>query len=70
MSKTVTIEFTDEQWEIVRDNYPIFLRDNDDEVLTVENLSSHIVRDLIVSIFSDMRLRDVDLEPCKSAFDV
>jgi len=70
MAKTVTIEFTDEQWEIVRDNYPIFLKDTDDEVLTVENLSSHIVRDLIVSIFSDMRLRDVDLEPFKSAFDV
>jgi len=70
MAETVTIEFTDEQWEIVRDNYPIFLRDNDDEVLTLENLSSHIVRDLIVSIFSDMRLRDVDLEPFKSAFDV
>jgi len=70
MTVQVIIEFTDEQWEIVRDNYPLFLRDTDDEVLTLENLSSHIVRELRHILFSEMRLRDVDLTPFKSAFDV
>jgi hypothetical protein len=69
MAKTVTIEFTDAQWEVVKDNYPIWLRDTDEEVLTVENLSSHIVRELKHILLSDMKLREVDLTSFKSVFD-
>jgi len=68
MTVQVTIEFTEEQWEIVRDNYPKFMLNSDDEVLTPELLSSHLLRDIKMYVDNDMRLRQADISVL-SAFD-
>ena len=68
MAKTITIDFTDEQWEIVRDNYPRFMLGSEDEVLTPELLASHLLRDIKMYLDNDIRLRQADISVL-SAFD-
>jgi len=68
MAKTVTIEFTDAQWEVVKDNYPGFMLDSEDEVLTPELLASHLLRDIKMYVDNDIRLRQADISVL-SVFD-
>ena len=60
MAVIVTIEFTDEQWEVVKDNYPKFMLDSDEEILTSELLSSHLLRDIKLYLNNDINLRKAD----------
>ena len=69
MAVIVTIEFTDEQWEIVRDNYPTFMKDTDDEVLTPERVGEIVLKDIKNYLLNDMRLRDADVASFKGAFE-
>jgi len=68
MTVTVTIEFTDEQWEVVKEFYPGFMRATEHEILTPELLSSHIVRDIKTFLANDMGLRRAD-ESLLNVFD-
>jgi len=38
MAVTVSFDLTDEQWEITKEHFPLFMRETDDEVLTPERV--------------------------------
>jgi len=67
MAKTVTIEFTDAQWEVVKDNYPVFMYP-EGETLTPELLSSQLLKDIKMYLDNDIRLRQADISVL-SVFD-
>jgi hypothetical protein len=68
MSVTISIELTDEQWEVVKEYYPGFMKDVEGEVLTPENLSLYLLRGIKNFVANDIGLRRAD-ESLLSVFD-
>ncbi len=69
MAVTINIEFTDEQWKIVQDNLPLFKKKTDDEVVTPERMAEIIFEDVKIYVLGDLRGREIELAPYKSAFN-
>lgn len=69
MAKTITIEFTDAQWEVIRDNYPANMKATDDEIVTLERVSEILLAEIKGSVLADMRNRELDLTPFRTVFD-
>jgi len=61
MAITISFDLTDEQWEVIKVNYPRHMIDSNGEVLTPELLSNHLFRDIKMYVRAEVRNMRRDL---------
>jgi len=60
MAVTISIELTDAQWEVVKEYYPGFMKDEHGEILTPESLSFYLLRGIKNYVANDIGIRRAD----------